>query len=93
MSAAAAGAGTAAAGDAKAPGRVRQIAAGVLDVGYADIGPPGGRAVLLLQRLAAFPGKYLHHTLTGGIGHNPPQEAPAEFAAAIEEADSLATLS
>ena len=38
-----------------------------------------------------FTGKYLHRTLTGGIGHNLPQEAPAEFVAAIEEADSFAT--
>ena len=28
---------------------MQQIAAGVLDVGYVDIGPPGGRAVLLLH--------------------------------------------
>ena len=34
--------------------------------------------------------KYLHRTLTGGIGHNLPQEAPLDFAHAIEEADSLA---
>ena len=40
---------------------------------------------------ARFTGKYLHRTLNGGIGHNLPQEAPAEFVAAIEEADSLAT--
>ncbi len=37
-----------------------------------------------------FTGKYLHRTLTGGIGHNLPQEAPLDFAAAIEEADRLA---
>jgi pimeloyl-ACP methyl ester carboxylesterase len=37
-----------------------------------------------------FTGKYLHRTLTGGIGHNLPQEAPGDFASAIEEADSLA---
>ena len=28
---------------------MQQIAAGVLDVGYVDLGPPGGRAVLLLH--------------------------------------------
>ena len=28
-------------------GPVQRIAAGVLKVGYVDIGPPGGRAVLL----------------------------------------------
>ena len=165
MSAPAAGAATAAAGDAKAFGPVQRIAAGVLDVGYVDIGPPGGRAVLLLhgwpydfhsyadvapplaaagyrvlvpylrgygatrflsgdaprngQQLAAFPaisvptitlegdangaprpepaayaarftGKYLHRTLTGGIGHNLPQEAPLNFVHAIKEVDSFA---
>lgn len=37
-----------------------------------------------------FSGKYAHHTLTGGIGHNLPQEAPEAFADAIVEADSLA---
>ena len=37
-----------------------------------------------------FTGKYLHRTLTGGIGHNLPQEAPLDFVPAIEEADSFA---
>lgn len=37
-----------------------------------------------------FTGKYVHHTLTSGIGHNLPQEAPQAFADAIIEADSLA---
>lgn len=37
-----------------------------------------------------FSGKYVHHTLIGGIGHNLPQEAPRAFADAIIEADSLA---
>ena len=39
---------------------------------------------------AKFKGKYVHHTLTGGIGHNLPQEAPQAFADAIMEADGLA---
>ncbi len=30
-----------------------------------------------------FTGKYSHRTLTGGIGHNLPQEAPKEFADAV----------
>ncbi|MBN9354779.1 MAG: alpha/beta hydrolase, partial [Hyphomicrobium denitrificans] len=30
-----------------------------------------------------FTGKYAHRILTGGIGHNPPQEAPRAFADAI----------
>lgn len=37
-----------------------------------------------------FKGKYAHHTLTGGIGHNLPQEAPLAFANAIVEADGFA---
>jgi pimeloyl-ACP methyl ester carboxylesterase len=32
---------------------------------------------------ARFTGKYEHRTITGGIGHNLPQEAPREFAQAI----------
>jgi pimeloyl-ACP methyl ester carboxylesterase len=34
-----------------------------------------------------FKGKYRHHTITGGIGHNLPQEAPQAFADAIIEID------
>jgi pimeloyl-ACP methyl ester carboxylesterase len=30
-----------------------------------------------------FSGKYEHRTITGGIGHNLPQEAPQAFARAI----------
>ena len=37
-----------------------------------------------------FSGKYLHKLITGGIGHNLPQEAPKAFADAIIEADSYA---
>jgi uncharacterized protein len=36
-----------------------------------------------------FAGKYEHRTLTGGIGHNPPQEAPREFAQAIIDVDGF----
>ncbi|WP_160711758.1 alpha/beta fold hydrolase [Chitinophaga solisilvae] len=36
-----------------------------------------------------FTGKYVHHTITGGIGHNLPEEAPQAFADAITEAGSL----
>jgi pimeloyl-ACP methyl ester carboxylesterase len=38
---------------------------------------------------AKFKGKYAHHTITGGIGHNLPQEAPKAFADAIMEADEF----
>jgi pimeloyl-ACP methyl ester carboxylesterase len=34
-----------------------------------------------------FKGEYRHHTVTGGIGHNLPQEAPQAFADAIIEID------
>ncbi|RXZ30995.1 alpha/beta hydrolase [Oxalobacteraceae bacterium CAVE-383] len=34
-----------------------------------------------------FTGKYAHRTLTGGIGHNLPQEAPQAFAQAIIDVD------
>ncbi len=36
-----------------------------------------------------FTGRYLHRTLTGGIGHNPPQEAPEAFAEAIFQVNRL----
>jgi pimeloyl-ACP methyl ester carboxylesterase len=35
-----------------------------------------------------FSGKYAHRVITGGIGHNLPQEAPQDFARAVVEADS-----
>lgn len=34
-----------------------------------------------------FSGKYAHRLITGGIGHNLPQEAPQEFAQAIVDVD------
>jgi pimeloyl-ACP methyl ester carboxylesterase len=37
-----------------------------------------------------FSGKYVHRDLTGGIGHNLPQEAPVAFARAIVDADGFA---
>jgi pimeloyl-ACP methyl ester carboxylesterase len=36
-----------------------------------------------------FTGKYRHRLISGGIGHNLPQEAPADFAAAILDANRL----
>jgi len=35
-----------------------------------------------------FSGKYAHRTISGGVGHNLPQEAPQAFAEAIIDADS-----
>ena len=37
-----------------------------------------------------FSGKYVHKLITGGIGHNLPQEAPKAFADAVIEADGYA---
>jgi pimeloyl-ACP methyl ester carboxylesterase len=34
-----------------------------------------------------FTGAYAHHVVTGGVGHNPPQEAPQAFADAVIEVD------
>jgi pimeloyl-ACP methyl ester carboxylesterase len=34
-----------------------------------------------------FSGKYVHRTITGGVGHNLPQEAPQAFAKAIVDVD------
>jgi pimeloyl-ACP methyl ester carboxylesterase len=36
-----------------------------------------------------FVGKYTHRTITGGIGHNLPQEAPEAFAKAVVDVDRL----
>jgi pimeloyl-ACP methyl ester carboxylesterase len=38
---------------------------------------------------AKFSGKYVHRNLTGGIGHNLPQEAPKAFADAVIAVDAL----
>jgi pimeloyl-ACP methyl ester carboxylesterase len=37
-----------------------------------------------------FSGKYAHRTISGGIGHNLPQEAPEAFAQAVVDADHMA---
>jgi pimeloyl-ACP methyl ester carboxylesterase len=37
-----------------------------------------------------FSGKYSHRTITGGVGHNLPQEAPQAFAQAVIDVDSYA---
>jgi pimeloyl-ACP methyl ester carboxylesterase len=36
-----------------------------------------------------FSGKYAHRLITGGVGHNLPQEAPQDFADAIVAVDGL----
>jgi pimeloyl-ACP methyl ester carboxylesterase len=42
------------------------------------------------QYRAKFTGAYEHRLISGGIGHNLPQEAPAAFAKAVVDAASLA---
>ena len=39
---------------------------------------------------AKFTGPYAHRTITGGVGHNLPQEAPAAFAQAVIDVRALA---
>ena len=36
-----------------------------------------------------FAGKYAHRTITGGVGHNLPQEAPQAFAQAVIDVDKF----
>jgi pimeloyl-ACP methyl ester carboxylesterase len=38
---------------------------------------------------AKFVGRYEHRTITGGVGHNLPQEAPRDFAQAVIDADGF----
>ncbi len=38
-----------------------------------------------------FSGKYTHRLITGGIGHNLPQEAPQAFAQAVIDVDRYAS--
>lgn len=38
---------------------------------------------------AKFSGPYAHRVITGGVGHNLPQEAPKAFAEAIMAVDGL----
>ena len=38
-----------------------------------------------------FSGKYLHRNMTGGVGHNLPQEAPEQFVQAVMEVDGFSS--
>ena len=83
-------------------GSLKQVHAGLLNVGYADVGKGPVIAVptITLEGDAngaphahpssyakRFVGKYTHRDIKGGIGHNLPQEAPHAFAQAVVEAD------
>jgi len=47
-------------------------------------GAPHGEASSYAKK---FSGKYAHRTVTGGVGHNLPQEAPQAFAKAVVDVD------
>jgi pimeloyl-ACP methyl ester carboxylesterase len=49
-------------------------------------GAPHGDPVLYARK---YTGKYEHRTITGGIGHNLPQEAPVAFAHAVIDVDKI----
>jgi hypothetical protein len=77
---------------------LKQIDAGLLDVGYAEDGPANGPAVILLQGWPYDIFSYVDvapllaakgYRVIGGIGHNLPQEAPQAFAQAVIDVDSL----
>ena len=55
--------------------------------GDANGAPQCGRPLPIAKK---FSGKYEHRTITGGVGHNLPQEAPEAFAKAIVDVDALA---
>jgi pimeloyl-ACP methyl ester carboxylesterase len=40
---------------------------------------------------AKFTGKYMHRTISGGVGHNLPQEAPEPFVQAVMEVDKFSS--
>jgi hypothetical protein len=48
-----------------------------------------GRHMPPCRYRAKFSGKYEHRDLTGGVGHNLPQEAPEAFARAVVDVDSF----
>jgi hypothetical protein len=72
---------------------LKQINAGLLNIGYAEDGPADGPPVILLTHAppavyrARFSGKYEHRDIAGGVGHNLPQEAPEAFAQAVVDVD------
>ena len=48
-------------------------------------GTPNPDPASYAQKFAA---KYAHRLVTGGVGHNPPQEAPQAFAKAVIDVDA-----
>jgi hypothetical protein len=50
--------------------------------------PTARRTQTLPRMQKKFSGKYAHRVVSGGVGHNLPQEAPRAFADAVIEVDS-----
>ena len=48
-----------------------------------------GRSTQTGSYAKKFSGKYAHRTITNGVGHNLPQEAPQAFAQAIRDVNRL----
>jgi pimeloyl-ACP methyl ester carboxylesterase len=77
-------------GEPKYDGLEKQLAAGpLITVPTITLEGDANGAPHLDSRAYAgkFSGKYAHRIITGGIGHNLPQEAPRAFAEAVIEAD------
>jgi pimeloyl-ACP methyl ester carboxylesterase len=78
-------------GESKYDDRERRLAGPVITVPTITLegdanGAPNPDPASYAKR---FSGRYAHRLLTGGIGHNPPQEAPQAFADAIVDVDRL----
>jgi hypothetical protein len=72
--------------NAKTFGPLNHVNAGVLHVNRTPL-PPCAELAWWYQFY--FVGKYLHRTVSGGVGHNLPQEAPQAFAEAVIEVDGF----
>jgi hypothetical protein len=68
-------------------GTLRQVAAGVLNVGYADAGPANGRPVVLLHGWPYDIHSFVDVVPLGKASGNLPQEAPRAFADAVIDVD------
>jgi hypothetical protein len=70
-----------------AVGPVSQVDAGLLNVGYAEVGPGDGRVACCCTAGPTTSTATPRSPHEGGVGHNLPQEAPEAFANAVIEVD------